>query len=26
MLLGNTLRAAEQKAGLIESGKETMLA
>jgi len=26
MLLGNTLRAAEQKAGLIESGKDTMLA
>ncbi|MEP7157046.1 MAG: bifunctional methylenetetrahydrofolate dehydrogenase/methenyltetrahydrofolate cyclohydrolase FolD [Betaproteobacteria bacterium] len=26
MLLGNTLRAAEQKAGLIESGRETMLA
>jgi len=26
MLLGNTLRAAEQKAGLIESAKETMLA
>ena len=26
MLLGNTLRAAEQKAGLIESRKETMLA
>ncbi len=26
MLLGNTLRAAEQKAGLMESGKETMLA
>ena len=26
MLLGNTLRAAEQKAGLIESVKETMIA
>jgi methylenetetrahydrofolate dehydrogenase (NADP+)/methenyltetrahydrofolate cyclohydrolase len=26
MLLGNTLRAAEQKAGLFASGKETMLA